>query len=114
MVIKLQEVKPLKNHLLELIQTRVAVASRKTGRWNEFCTGLAVVIKTQPKNWPISSHMIASGVQTATNRAPRSLLTIQGQFSTLCAIGLVRRGSGPGAASYYINFDIPSEDDESS
>jgi hypothetical protein len=110
MVLTMKEVKPLKDHLLDFIQTRVAVASRKTGRWNEFCTGLAVVIITQPKNWPISSHMIASGVQTATNRAPRSLLTIQGQFSTLCAIGLVRRGSGPGAPSYYINFDLPEED----
>ena len=111
MVLTLEEVTPLKNHLQAQIEAKVKVAVKKKSRYGQLALGLAVVLLTQSKNTPITHFQVASGIQDVRNRTVGSMSALQAQMLILSKYGLLRKVSTNYCNEYYITVALLPEGD---
>jgi hypothetical protein len=107
MVLTLEEVTPLKNHLRALMKATIPSANDKIGKYNQLCWGLAAVILSQSTKLPFNRHTVKAGYQDVTNRCVRSMSTLQAQLLHCSRYGLLHKVSTNHCNEYYINFELP-------
>ncbi len=104
-----ESIKPLQKYLAELVKGKISNYSRKTTRWNETLSGLAVVIMSRPINMPLNRDEVVGGIKEI-RRCCSSSATVTTQLQILASYGLLKKEGGLKAGTaYYLNFEIPGE-----
>jgi len=101
-------IKPLKDHIVGLVNDSIRTSRKKSGKWNETLTGLSVAIFSQPKDMPINRGDVMAGIRTIRGSV-RSEYTVLNQLKMLADYRLLIRRNSTGPQEYYLNFEIPGE-----
>ena len=104
-----KRIKPLRNHITDLVNQKITNSRKKSESWNETIIGLSVVLIDTPKDWPITPGDVLGGIKVV-RRSVRSDQKVKTQLRLLSSYGLLTKEGGLKAGNtYYLNFELPGE-----
>lgn len=104
-----RRIKPLRNHITDLVNQKITSSRKKSESWNETIIGLSVVLIDAPKDWPITPGDVLGGIKVV-RRSVRSDQRVKTQLRLLSSYGLLTKEGGLKAGNtYYLNFELPGE-----